>query len=201
MDHCGTPFAATMTMASYPPTALPVALATFLAVAMGGASCARTPSTDPPASGEVAALVPTLAPPAADEDEDEPAGSLVVHDDVAARCPTLKKYASHPGSDDDVAVDAIRAIGDCMTRGGLRSAQRVVVTGGGRATKLFRDAITRFGVIDARLDTIVDNSDAADTRVDIALSRHPLPGPHDQIVVAVRKSQIVGFLLAGTLDD
>ncbi len=191
-------------MASYPSTSAPVAAASlfaaFAAVALSTVSCARAQSADVPATGVVAALVPAVAAPA-EEDEDEHAGSLIVHDDVVLKCPTIKKYASRPGSDDDVAIDAIRSIGDCMTRGGLRSAPRIVVTGGGRATKLFRDAITRFGVIDARLDTIVDNSDIADTRVEIALTRHPLPGAHEHVTVGVRKSQIVGFLLAGTLDD
>jgi hypothetical protein len=185
-----------MITASYPSTHAVVAAIMFSALSYG--SCTPAPGSDAPASVTVAAgtMAESLSVPS--DSDAEPAAALVVHDDVVRRCPALRRFGSQP--QDDVAVAAIRSIGECMARGGLRGA-RLVVMGGGRATKLFRDAITRFDVVDARLQTIVDNSDAADARVDLRLTKQPVRGAREPVVVSVRKSQIIGFLLGTALDD
>jgi hypothetical protein len=145
-----------------------------------------------------------------DEDEViEAAGTLELGREVVRSCAEISAMSAR-NAEDDGALEAIRSLGKCMNRGALRGS-RLQIAGGGRATRLFREAMGRAGVSKDRVEVVLCHADDMDRRVQVNLpakgafapaqGQRVLSAADVALTLSVKKSQIVGFIMGGSLDD
>jgi len=134
----------------------------------------------------------------ADFDDHEPAGELVLGARVVRGCTPIR--AQDAGNVEVEAGDVLRALGDCLTRGALRDAP-VYVSGGARARDLLTRALHRVGVLRSRIRPVVDGVAEDEARVELRLGPGRRADGGSDVVVAVRRSELIAFLMSDPLDD